>query len=63
MRPPTKGQRLVFDIDPLGLGHFEAKITFENVDYEWAVLQSDYGIVDLTEVSEKPLLIAYSWID
>ncbi|MHC4575336.1 MAG: hypothetical protein ACYS76_14600 [Planctomycetota bacterium] len=54
-----EGQKLAFDIDPLGLEHFEPKVTLENVDYEWAALQSDYGIVDLTQVSDEPFLIAY----
>ncbi len=54
-----EGQRLAFDIDPLGLEHFEPKVTLENVDYEWAALHSDYGIIDLTQVTDKPFLIAY----
>jgi hypothetical protein len=54
-----EGQRIAFDIDPPGLEHFQPKLTVENVEYEWAVLQSDYGIVDLTQVSDEPFLIAY----
>lgn len=29
------------------------------MDYEWAALHSDYGIVYLTQVSDEPFLIAY----
>lgn len=56
-----EGQKTAFDINSINLEHFEPKVTVENVDYEWAVLQSDYGIVDLTQVSDEPFLIAYLW--
>ena len=58
-----EGQRVAFDTDSLDFLDFTPKVKIDNTDYEWAVLESEYNIVDLTQLSEEKsgLQIAYVW--
>jgi len=59
--PSEKTQKIYFDDDLLRLERFEPKVNIEETDYEWAMLQSDYGIVDLSQLFEDWYLIGYAW--
>ena len=58
-----EGQKAAFDTDSLDFANFSPKVTVDNIDYEWAVLESEHGIVDLTQLSalNNDLNIAYLW--
>ncbi len=58
-----EGQKAAFGTDSLDLANFSSKVSIDNIDYEWAVLDSEHGIIDLTQLSasNNDLNIAYVW--
>ena len=58
-----EGQKAAFDMDSLDFVNFTQKVTIDNIDYEWAALESEHGIVDLTQLSasNNDLNTAYIW--
>ncbi len=58
-----ESQKSAFDTDSLDFVNFSPKVTIDNINYEWALFESEYGIVDLTQLSEEnnDLKIAYLW--
>jgi len=58
-----EGQKTAFDTDSLDFVNFAQKVTIDNIDYEWAALESEHGIVDLTQLSQEntDLKITYLW--
>jgi hypothetical protein len=58
-----EGQQVAFDTDSLNLVNFAPKATIDNVDYEWSILESKYGSVDLTQLNEEKndFQIVYLW--
>ena len=50
-------------MDSLDFVNFTQKVTIDNIDYEWAALESEHGIVDLTQLSasNNDLNTAYIW--
>jgi hypothetical protein len=58
-----EGQRVVFDTDSLDFLNFTPKVNIDNTEYEWALLESEYDMVDLTQLTEgnNDSQIAYLW--
>jgi hypothetical protein len=58
-----EGQRLAFDMDSLDFLNFTPKVNIDNTEYEWALLESEYDMVDLTQLTEgnNDSQIAYLW--
>jgi hypothetical protein len=49
------------DTKLLNLEQFEPKVRIGEKDYEWAILNSEYGVVDLTQVYDDWFVVAYAW--
>jgi hypothetical protein len=57
-----EGQQVAFDTDSLDFLNFTRKVRIDDTDYEWALLESEYSIVDLNELQEeRGFYIAYVW--
>ncbi len=58
-----EGQRVAFDTDSLDFLNFTPKVNIDNTEYEWALLESEYDMVDLTQLTEgnNDSQIAYLW--
>ncbi len=56
-------QRAAFDMDSLDFLNFTPKVNIGNTEYEWALLESEYDMVDLTQLTEgnNDSQIAYLW--
>ncbi len=56
-------QRRVFAIDSIDVVNFEPKITIDNTDYQWAVLETEYNSIDLEEWVKEDIdfKIGYFW--
>jgi len=55
-------KKRAFSIDPFSLELLEPKVTVGEKEYEWAVLHSEYGVVDLTHpFGKRDYMFAYAW--
>ena len=59
--PDEETSNKFFDTESLGLERFEPKVKIGETDYEWSILYSEYGVVDLTPVFDKWFVVAYAW--
>ncbi|MHC4603013.1 MAG: hypothetical protein ACYS6W_06745 [Planctomycetota bacterium] len=59
--PDDKTAIKYVDAKLLGLEQFEPKVRIGEKDYEWAILNSEYGVVDLTQVYDDWFVVAYAW--
>ena len=50
-----------FDTESLDIERFKPQVRIAGNDYEWATLQSEYGVVDLTQVFDDWFVVAYAW--
>jgi hypothetical protein len=58
-----KGHSVAFDTDSLDFVNFTPKVTIDNTDYEWSILESTSGTVDLRQLdkNKNDFQIAYVW--
>lgn len=58
-----EGHKIAFDTDPIDLVNFTPKVTIGNTDYEWSMLESEHGTIDLNQLDEdkNDFQIAYLW--
>jgi len=58
-----QGHKIAFDTDTIDLVNFAPKVTIDNTDHEWSMLESKHDIVDLTQLNEEKndFQIAYLW--
>jgi hypothetical protein len=59
--PDEEASNKFFDTESLNLERFEPKVRIGEKDYEWAILYSEYGVVDLTQVFDDWFVVAYAW--
>ncbi len=59
--PDDETSNKYFDTLFIGLEQFEPKIRIGEDDYEWATLNSEYGVIELTQVFESWCVIAFAW--
>jgi len=59
--PDEEASNKFFDDESLNLEQFEPKVRIGENDYEWTTLQSEYGVVDLTQVFDDWFVVAYAW--
>ncbi|MHC4308879.1 MAG: hypothetical protein ACYSSN_02945 [Planctomycetota bacterium] len=59
--PDDKTAIKYVDTKLLGLEQFEPKVRIGETDYNWAILNSEYGVVDLTQVYDDWFVVAYAW--
>lgn len=57
--PDGQAQRQFFDADSLPLDPFKPQVEIGGKKYEWAVLDSEYGVIDLSQVSKDWFKAAY----
>lgn len=57
--PVEETQKDYFDTDQINVAQFEYAVTIDGKNYEWSLLESKYGTVDLTSVNENWYLVAY----
>jgi hypothetical protein len=58
-----EGQRIAFHTDNLDFVNFAPKVNIDGTEYEWAMLESEHGIIGLEELSEgsNNYTIDYVW--
>ncbi len=61
--PDAETQKKTFGSDPLDLDQWKPSVTIDGRQYRWALLQSEYGIVDLTQLFQDWFLVAYVWTE
>ena len=59
--PDDKTAIKYFDTKLLGIEQFEPKVRIGEKDYKWDILNSEYGVVDLTQVYDDWFVVAYAW--
>jgi hypothetical protein len=59
--PDEETSNKFFDTESLNLERFEPQVKIAGNDYEWTVLNSEYGVIDLTAVFDKWFVVAYAW--
>jgi hypothetical protein len=59
--PDETAQENFFKTEVLSPEKFDPMIRFENKDYQWVLLNSEYGIIDLTSLFETWYVGAYAW--
>jgi len=59
--PDDPAQRKAFDEEPFSVERFEPEVTIHEKKYEWGVLTSDYGVVNLTHIEPNWYKTAYAW--
>jgi len=59
--PSEETQKEYFDTEQLDVTQFEPVVNFNDKIYEWAVLENEYGVINLTSVYEDWYLITYLW--
>ena len=57
--PAEETQKDYFDTDQMNVSKFESVETFDEKDYEWSLLQSEYNTIDLTSLNENWYLVTY----
>ena len=62
--PDGDAQKKAFGSDPsFDLNQWKPGIAIDGKEYQWALLQSEYGVVDLTQLFKDWFLIAYLWAE
>lgn len=58
-----EGQQYSFDTDKLDFLNFTPSVNVDGKDYDWAVLEAEYNIVDLTQINNEKndFQLAYLW--
>jgi len=59
--PDDRAQKEFFEVDHLAPGQFQPQIQIGGKSYPWAVLESEYGVVDLSAVFPDWFKVAYAW--
>jgi len=59
--PDEETSNKFFDTESLNIERFEPQVKVAGNDYEWVVLHSEYGVIDLTAVFDKWFAVAYAW--
>ena len=59
--PSGETQKLAFDTEPINFEQITPKVSIDNKEYKWALLTSEYGIIDLAQVNPNWYLIGYAW--
>ncbi len=58
-----EGHKIAFHTDSLNFVNFEPTVNIDGVEHEWAMLESHYGIIDLSQLTEgnNNYTISYVW--
>ena len=59
--PSEEIQEREFAAEQIDVAKFEPEVTIDEKDYEWSVLESEYGTIDLTVEFGENSLITYVW--
>ena len=59
--PSDETQKIEFDADQIDTAQFKPTVTIGQKEYQWSLLQNDYGVIDLGKVDENWYLITYAW--
>jgi hypothetical protein len=59
--PDEETSNRFFDTKLPGLERFEPQVRIGEEDYEWANLQSEYGVIELTQVFDTWFVVAFAW--
>jgi hypothetical protein len=58
--PSEETQKSEFDADQIDITQFEPTVTINEKEYQWSLLENDYGVIDLGKVDENWYLITYA---
>ncbi|MBN2138085.1 MAG: hypothetical protein JW720_09775 [Sedimentisphaerales bacterium] len=59
--PDKKTCREFFGVDSLDAGQFEPRVTISRKAHDWKVIESDYGVLNLTNPFDRWFAVAYAW--
>jgi hypothetical protein len=59
--PDDKTAKAFFDIDLIPTDKFRPKVTIGENEYQWSLLKSEYGVIDLTGPFDNWYLVGYAW--
>ncbi len=59
--PSEETQKNEFAAEQIDVAQFEPKITIDEKNYEWLMLECEYGTINLTKKYEDWYLITYAW--
>ena len=59
--PNDQAQREFFGVDPVALDRFQPQIQIGDKSYPWVVLDSEYGVIDLSAVVPDWFKVGYAW--
>ena len=59
--PNDQAQKEFFDVDHVALDRFQPQVQIGDKGYQWAVLDSEYGVIDLSAVFPDWFKVAYAW--
>ena len=59
--PDKETCRKFFAVDSVDVGQFEPSVTIGQKAYEWKVMESDYGVLNLTNPFDNWFAAAYAW--
>ena len=58
--PSDQTQKIEFDTDQIDAAQFKPTVMIGEKEYQWLLLQNDYGTINLTSVNENWYLITYA---
>jgi hypothetical protein len=59
--PDEEASNAFFDRDSLNVDQFEPRVRLGDQEFEWATLNSEYGVIDLTQAYDDWFVVAYAW--
>jgi hypothetical protein len=59
--PDAQAQKEFFDADPLPPAQFEPEVKIGDKNYRWAVLDAEYGLIDLSVAFKDWFQVGYAW--
>ena len=59
--PDNKTAKAFFDIDLLSTDKFQPKVAIGEKEFEWSLLKSEYGVIDLTGPFDDWYIVGYAW--
>lgn len=59
--PSDETQQIAFDEDLVNVSEFDPVVGIDGQDYQWSLLENDYGVIDLAKVDENWYRMTYAW--
>ncbi len=59
--PDDKTAKEFFDIDLIPTDNFQPKVTIGDKEFQWSLLKSEYGVIDLTGPFDNWYILGHAW--